>query len=75
MSADGEVKLTFSASIKNRFFLDDVLVTAPKTTGISEQVAVRKSGAVYTLDGRYVGRDVQSLGRGLYIVDGKKIVK
>lgn len=75
VSADGEVKLTFSASIKNRFFLDDVLVTASKTTGISEQVAVRKSGAVYTLDGRYVGRDVQSLGRGLYIVDGKKIVK
>jgi hypothetical protein len=76
ITANGAVTLSFIGSeTKNRFFLDDVLVKDPSTTGISEQKVARQSGAVYTLDGRYVGRDVQSLGRGMYIVDGKKIVK
>ena len=76
ITANGAVTLSFKgAEIRSRFFLDDVLVENPNATGISEQKVARKSGAVYSLDGRYVGRDVKSLGRGLYIVDGKKIVK
>ena len=34
---------------------------------------VRKG--IYTIDGRYLGTDVNRLGKGLYIVDGKKMVK
>jgi immune inhibitor A len=30
---------------------------------------------IYTLDGRYVGTDPNLLPRGLYIINGKKIVK
>ena len=30
---------------------------------------------VYSLDGRYLGNDVSKLGKGLYIVNGKKVVK
>ncbi len=30
---------------------------------------------IYSIDGRYVGKDVNSLGKGLYIRNGKKFVK
>ena len=30
---------------------------------------------VFALDGRYLGNDVSKLGKGLYIVNGKKVVK
>ena len=30
---------------------------------------------VYSLDGRYLGSSVKGLGKGIYIVNGKKIVK
>lgn len=35
----------------------------------------QRSGRIYSVDGRFMGKDLQSLGRGIYIVDGKKIVK
>ena len=38
--------------------------------------ATRKpSGMIYTLDGRTAGTDLQSLRHGIYVVDGKKIVR
>lgn len=33
------------------------------------------NGRIYTLDGRYVGTDMSSMPKGVYIVDGKKVVK
>lgn len=30
---------------------------------------------IYTLDGRFVGTDILKLPRGIYLKDGKKIVK
>jgi hypothetical protein len=36
--------------------------------------AAPKTG-IYTLDGRYVGTDYTTLPRGLYIINGKKVVK
>ncbi len=30
---------------------------------------------IYTIDGRYVGKDLNALGKGVYIVKGKKVVK
>lgn len=30
-------------------------------------------GDIYTIQGQYVGRDVKSLPRGIYVVDGKKL--
>ena len=30
---------------------------------------------VYSIDGRYLGNDINSLGHGIYIVNGKKYVK
>ena len=30
---------------------------------------------IYSIDGRYLGTDASALGKGIYVVGGKKIVK
>lgn len=47
------------------------------TTGITtvEHRTDRKRTAIYGIDGQYLGSDLNTLGKGLYIVNGKKIVK
>ncbi len=34
-----------------------------------------KTARIYTLDGRYVGTDLNRLGKGVYVVEGKKVVR
>ena len=75
IKGNGKMKLTFQGEL--RYFLDQVFVTDPGTTGI-ENVEMNNQPAVtgvYSIDGRYLGNDVSKLGKGLYIVNGKKIVK
>lgn len=53
------------------------VVIVPNATGIAHPTAdvpTPKDG-VYTLDGVYLGTNVENLPRGVYIVGGKKIVK
>ena len=45
--------------------------TAIKSINTNKQATAR----IYTIDGRYVGTDPNQLPRGLYVVNGKKIVK
>ena len=45
--------------------------TAIKSINTNKQATTR----IYTIDGRYVGTDPNQLPRGLYVVNGKKIVK
>ena len=47
------------------------------TSGIAATVAfaVKPSDHIYTLDGRYVGTDMSNLGKGVYVVNGKKVIK
>ena len=74
ITATGNVKVTF-ASEKGRFFLDEVLVKDPYATAIRTlKTADNKTTRIYTLDGRYVGSDFKQLQRGLYIVNGRKVV-
>lgn len=62
-----------------RFFLDDVKVTVigDDETAINDAVVEKAThdGRIYTIDGRYVGTNLNALGRGIYIVDGKKVVR
>ena len=75
ITATGTVKVTFEAAA-GRFFLDEVLVKDPNATAIyTIKTADDKTARIYTLDGRYVGSDFQQLRRGLYIVNGRKVVK
>lgn len=46
------------------------------STGIHDiQAAPAHNGRVYTLDGRYVGTSLDNLAPGLYIQNGRKVVK
>lgn len=75
ITATGNVSLTFE-SPKGRFFLDEVLITDPNVTAIEtiSQLPVLDR-RIYFIDGRYAGNDISKLGRGLYIINGKKVVK
>ena len=65
---------------QRRFFLDELLVKRPATSSITDiptaQPAHRTtSGRIYSLDGVYLGTDIKVLGKGVYVVDGQKVVK
>ena len=76
VTGNGSIKITFAAT-KGRFFLDEVIVKIPSTTAIqtvtTTATAAPKTG-IYTLDGRYMGNEHTTLARGLYIVNGIKVV-
>lgn len=77
LSGSGKVQITFTPwGAGRRFFLDEVMVFVPETTGISELNTVRKESprGIYTLDGRRVSNN-GTLPHGIYIVDGKKVVR
>ena len=74
VTGSGSIRITFAA-VKGRFFLDEVML-AGSTSDINIQNVndQRVTKTIYTIDGRYVGTDFSTLSRGLYIVNGKKVV-
>lgn len=76
VTANGAIKIRFKSS-KKRFFLDKVCI-ASDLTGINDAVtdfAKPQNNRIYTIGGQYVGTDFNALGKGIYIVNGKKVVK
>lgn len=74
LNGKGKVRLVIQG--ERRYFLDEVLVVKG-TTGISG-VTVDKpnlKGRIYTTSGVYVGTDFDVLPQGVYVVNGKKVVK
>lgn len=75
ISGAGTISLVFTPG--KRFFLDEVTVvdntvaTAITTIDASD----KRRAAIYTIDGRYMGVDASILGRGVYIINGKKVIK
>lgn len=53
-----------------------VLYVKTATTGIQDIQTVTRpaDGRIYSIDGRYVGTDFGALKRGIYIMNGKKLV-
>ena len=47
-----------------------------QTTGISQVEDIKKAlrGKVYNLQGQYVGSSLQGLSKGIYIINGKKVI-
>lgn len=47
-----------------------------QTTGISQVEDIKKAlrGKVYNLQGQYVGSSLQGLSKGVYMINGKKVV-
>ena len=54
-------------------YVDDIDSEVTAINGIVDD-ATPKTKAIYTIDGRYVGNDVNRLERGLYIINGKKVI-
>lgn len=75
LTGTGYVRVKFTPV--KRFFLDEFRVSKNAASGISDLrlEPVNASRRIYTIDGRYVGTDLSSLKSGLYIVNGKKLVK
>ena len=72
LRGEGSVKVSFLPD--QRFFLDEVKVTAV-SAGISHVPAAPAApSAIYTLDGRYAGTDESALKPGLYIRQGRKVL-
>ena len=71
----GTLSISFEPS--RRFFLDDVTVTRPVDTAIRriDTTATKSQTGVYSLSGQYLGSSTQALPHGIYIVNGKKVVK
>ena len=82
LKGNGHVKLTIQSN-QNRFFLDEVTVMkGPKEDVVTEMPTLPAATPmspiftpIFTLDGRRVEGPMQRLPHGIYIVDGKKIVK
>ena len=75
ITATGNTKVTFTPS--KRFFLDEVLAVDPTATGI-KGISITERPAdnrIYSIDGRYVGNDLNILRPGIYIVGGRKVVR
>lgn len=75
-TGSGSTYLKFIAT--KRYFIDDVLVIKDASTGIksiSLESQIKTDNRIYTLSGQYVGTDFSVVGKGIYIVNGKKIVK
>lgn len=78
ITGEGVTRLTFQPT-QNRFFLDEVKVVNPAATtfvnnAVSRPLSPNKQG-VWSLDGRYLGPDSHLLPSGIYIVNGRKVVK
>ncbi len=75
IEASGTFYITFTPG--QRFFLDEVKIVSDATTGIQSMKPTTTSTAyrIYSLDGRYLGTNREALPRGIYIINGKKVVR
>ncbi len=70
LTGNGTMKLTI-ATEKGRFFLDEVVVSEA-VSGIDNLRQTASESVAYDLCGRLV--NTQNLGKGLYVIGGKKVV-
>ena len=69
----GSCSLTFTTT--GRFFLDDVYITKPVTTGIHDLPASGKvRPCIYSLSGQNMGTDPAALPKGIYIINHEKVI-
>jgi immune inhibitor A len=75
ITANGPLKISFYVT-SGSFYLDKVCLSNT-STGISNTVTDNevKDNRIFSIDGRYMGKDLNSLKKGIYIINGKKIIK
>ena len=67
----------FSAISSNSRAIDlQILSAGNQATAITlPDVEPLQTGEIYSIDGRMMGTSIESLPKGIYVVDGKKVVK
>lgn len=76
LTGNGYTNLIFTTN--GRLWINEVSATAMLETGIDNVVSNNARPAdnrIYTLGGQYVGTQLSSLPKGIYVMGGKKIVK
>ena len=79
LTGKGVASITFDPA--KRFFLDDVTVTVPDNTTAIRAVTMGGAngrvadGHYYSLGGIDMGTNLRALPKGIYIINGRKIVK
>ena len=65
----------FVDELANKVVANNVKMEIGTTTKVDGVNIANSNGAVYTVDGKFVGRDVdqKKLQKGVYIIDGKKV--
>lgn len=76
VTGSGDAAIRFKTNDKG-MFIDNVCVMPVSLAGISSATADQspKNGEIYSLDGRYMGKSVSALRPGIYVMNGKKLVK
>ena len=73
----GQCRLKFSTN--DRLWFDDLAVVQKTAVSGIDQVTVlpskTASNRIYSVNGTFVGTDFKALPKGIYIVNGKKVVK
>lgn len=76
VTGSGDAAIRFKTNDKG-VFIDNVCVIPVSFAGISSATADQspKNGEIYSIDGRYMGKSVSALRPGIYVMNGKKLVK
>lgn len=76
VTGSGDAAIRFKTNDKG-VFIDNVCVIPVSLAGISSATADQspKNGEIYSIDGRYLGKSVSALRPGIYVMNGKKLVK
>ena len=76
VTGSGAAAIRFKTNDKG-VFIDNVCVIPVSLAGISSATADQspKNGEIYSIDGRYMGKSVSDLRPGIYVMNGKKLVK
>lgn len=76
VTGSGDAAIRFKTNDKG-VFIDNVCVMPVSLAGISSPTSDQspKNGEIYSLDGRYMGKSVSALRPGIYVMNGKKLVK
>lgn len=76
VTGSGDAAIRFKTNGKG-VFIDNVCVIPVSLAGISSATADQspKNGEIYSIDGRYMGKSVSDLRPGIYVMNGKKLVK
>ncbi len=70
-----EIRINFCTSGNQRMRTDCIDIAKAASSGINDISAPSNARniRIYTIDGRYAGDSIESLSKGIYIINGKKV--